>query len=148
MLRAALLTSIAVVASGCGAGGGSCSGGFCDKLTFGTGITGTGFTLVGETDTFSVATLGSSGQIWFRLESSKAFGNKAARLYINSPGTPPTPYWQKDYSGLQADAHLLLSTFRVTDKGTYDVVAYLVEQVGPDIGKETRVTNAQLVMTQ
>ena len=139
-----LLLTAALAASSCGGGGGSCSGGFCDGLTFGTGVTGTGFTLAGPSDTFSLAAQGSSGQIWFRLESATTFRTRAGRLYINYPGSPPVPYWQKDYAGLQSDGHLLLSSFRVTDKGSWDVVAYLVESSGT----ETRVANRELTITE
>lgn len=131
------------------AGKGTCgtAGGFCDKLAIGTSFTG--FTLNGEASSFSLAT--TSANLSFRLESSAEFGNRAARLYINYPasgGGRPTPYWQKDYTGLQSNGHILLSSFRVTDRGTYQVDAYLVEQVGPDIGKETFVASAPLTMTQ
>jgi hypothetical protein len=164
MHRRLLVTLTATLASACGpfgpttmtdagtpdAGRGTCgtSGGFCDKLALGTSFTG--FTLVGEASSFSLATTGG-GTLSFRLESSAEFGNRAARLYINYPpsgGGRPTPYWQKDYTGLQSNGHILLSSFRVTDRGTYQVDAYLVEQVGPDIGKETFVASAPLTMTQ
>jgi hypothetical protein len=36
----------------------------------------------------------------------------------------------------------------VTDAGSYIVQADLVEQVGPDIGKETHVIDEPLTMTQ
>lgn len=141
----ALTVLLVLAGSSCG-GGGTCVGGsFCDKLSLGTGSSG--FVLTGEGDSFSVATLGSSGQIWFRLESGAAFGNRAGRLYITyAQGN--SPYWQRDYSGLQSVAHLLLSSFRVTDPGSFTVKAYLVEQVGPDLGKETFVAEHALTMTK
>ena len=102
---------------------------------------------MGESSSFSVTTLGTTGQIWFRLESAQDMGGRAGRLYINY-AAGDTPYWQKDYLNPQSYGHILLSSFRVTDPGSYTVHAYLVEQVGPDIGKETHVIDAPLAMTQ
>jgi hypothetical protein len=123
-----------------GCGGGSDSS-YKNSLTFGTGLGGTGFDLIGESNTFSVSALGSQGQIYFKLESAADMGGRAVRLYIND-GT----YAQKDYSNPQSYGHYLLSSFRITDVGTFNVKALLVEQVGPDIGQETSVAQADITM--
>jgi hypothetical protein len=39
-----------------------------------------------------------------------------------------------------------LSSFRITDTGSFTVKGYLVEQVGPDIGKETFVAGSNISM--
>jgi hypothetical protein len=124
---------------------GACSGGSSDyknSLTFGTGLGGTGFDLIGESTTFSVAAMGSTGQIYFKLESAADMAGRAVRLYINS-GT----YAQKDYITPQSYGHILLSSFRITDVGAFTVEGDLVEQVGPDIGKETLVAQSTINMT-
>jgi hypothetical protein len=138
-----LACSLLLFASvGCGSGSS-----FQDSLRFGTGIGGNGFDLVGESSSFSVTTLGTTGQIYFRLESAQDMGSRAVRLYINY-AAGGVNYWQNDYPSIQSYGHIFLSSFRVTDAGSYIVQADLVEQVGPDIGKETQVISAPLTMTQ
>ena len=66
---------------------------------------------------------------------------RAVRIYIND-GT----YGTDDYETPQSYGHILLSSFRITDTGTFTVKGYLVEQVGPDIGKETLVAGANITM--
>jgi len=56
-------------------------------------------------------------------------------------------YGMEDYPSLQSYGHYLLSTFRITDTGTFTVKGYLVEQVGPDIGKETFVAGSTITTT-
>ena len=136
--------SLLLLFSSAGCGSGSS---FQDSLRFGTAIGANGVELVGESSAFSITALGTTGQIYFRLESAQDMGGRAARLYINY-AAGDAPYWQKDYPNPQSYGHILLSSFRVTDVGSYTVHAYLVEQVGPDIGKETHVIDAPLGMTQ
>jgi hypothetical protein len=63
------------------------------------------------------------------------------RIYIND-GT----YGTHDYLSQHSSAHILLSSFRITDTGSFTVKGYLVEQVGPDIGKETFVAGSNISM--
>ncbi len=120
--------------SGCGPVSGGTGDGFTDGLTFGTGVTGTGFTLSGESEAFALAT---TPVVWFRLESSANFDGRFVRLYLNK-------LEQKDFAGCaNPDAHLCLSQFSVSQPGTYNVDAYLVQTV-IDIGKETFVASATL----
>ena len=124
--------------SGCGSSKSSDSE-FSDSLTFGTSLGGTGFDLIGEGTSFSVAT--TTGTLWFKLESSADMAGRAVRLYIND-GT----YATKDYTNPQSYGHILLSSFRITDTGAFTVKGYLVEQVGPDIGKETFIASSTVNM--
>ena len=138
-LRCALflgLVSFAPVA-GCSGGG---SSDFKNSLTFGTGLSGKGFDLAGESTTFSIAMLGAGSQLYFRLESAEDMAGRAVRLYFDS-------ITNKDFTNPQSYGHILLSAFTITNPGTYTVQAYLVEQVGPDIGKETFVAQSVLTMT-
>ncbi len=128
--------SVLLLCAGCG-GGDS----FKNSLTFGTGIDGTGFGLVGEASTFSLAQTG--GTIWFRFESASDFDGRFVRLYLYSGSYP---YAQKDYVPPQKNGHILLSSFRATDPDTYSVRSYLVETI-IDIGKEDHVIDAPLSIT-
>ena len=48
----------------------------------------------------------------------------------------------------QKDYQMATSTYgRITDTGTFTVKGYLVEQVGPDIGKETFVAGSTITTT-
>jgi len=130
------LASFLVLAS---AGCGSSNSNFQDSLTFGTGLGGTGFDLLNPGTTFSVAA--TTGTIYFKLESAADMGGRAVRIYINGG-----LYGTHDYPSLQSYGHMLLSAFRITDTGSFDVKGYLVEQVGPDIGKETFVAGSTIAM--
>ena len=118
---------------------GNGGGGFSDRLTFGTAIGGNGFVLIGEGTSFSLA--GTKGTLWFKVESARDIGGQTIRLYVND-GT----YSTKDYAVTQASANLLLSSIRITDTGTFKVMAYMVQPVGPDIGKETLIAGTNIGM--
>ena len=113
-----------------------------DSLTFGTGIGGNGFDLVGEGTTCSIGIMGTEGTIYFKLES--AADMEHALVVFTSTMVPMA--WRTTRS-LQSYGHYLLSTFRMTDTGTFTVKGYLVEQVGPDIGKETFVAGSTITTT-
>jgi hypothetical protein len=130
VLGLACLASVSLTA--CGSGGDQ----FTNRLTFGTGIGGNGFDLVNEGTTFT-----ATPDIWFKLESAEDMAGRAVRLYING-GT----YGTKDYKPTQDYGHYFLSSFRITDVGTFTVKGNLVAQVGPDIGKETFIAEASLTM--
>ena len=132
------LISFFVLAS---AGCGSNNSDFKNSLTFGTGLGGTGFDLINPGTTFSVAAEGTTGAIYFKLESAADMASRAVRIYIND-GT----YGTHDYQNPQSYGHILLSSFRITDTGTFTVKGYLVENVGPDIGKETFVAGSNITM--
>lgn len=136
-MKSAILFLV-LLGAGCGGGGDS----FHDSLTFGTGLAGTGFDLVGESNTFSLAQTG--GTIWFRFESAADFDGRFVRLYLYSGSYP---YAQQDYVPPQKNGHILLSSFRATDPDTYSVKSYLVETI-IDIGKEDHVIDAPLTIMQ
>jgi len=111
-------------------------GQFKDELLFGTGLDGTGFGLSGTSDSFDLTRVST---VWFRLESAANFDGRFVRLYFNGAE-------QKDFSGCaNADAHICLSSFAVSTKGSYQVKAYLVKAV-VDIGQETLVTTRTLTL--
>ncbi len=140
--RNRMLLAITVAAglalSACGGSSGSGGDAFNNSLAFGTGITGNGFVLSGESTTFPVATTRTG--IYFRLESSANFDGRFVRLYFNN-------IENMDFSGCAgADAHICLANFSVSNPGTYVVKAYLVRPV-LDIGTETYVTQTTLTVT-
>lgn len=116
---------------------GPCGSEFCDGLKFGHAMSG--FQLSGESTTFDLSE--TTGTVYFRLESQADFSGRFVRLYINYASTN-TPYGQKDYTLPQSYGHITLSSFRITDQGTYDVKAYLVTNAGV----ETHVTTSTLTM--
>lgn|SRR5512145_1396010 len=113
---------------------------FKDQLTFGSALGPTGFDLINEGTSFSLAST-DGGTLWFKLESAQDMGGRAVRLYVNN-GT----YATKDYTNPQSYGHMLLSSFRITDTGSFSVKGLLVEQIGPDIGKETLVDESTVTM--
>ena len=146
-LAALAITSCGGLTKALDGGSSGCSTEFCDKLAFGTGIGGNGFQLVGENTSFSLAT--THGDITFRFESAEDSAGRAVRLYIYSGGgSSASPYWQKDYPVLQSYGHIYLSTFRITDPGSYEIRAYYVKDVGGGIGQETKVITAPITITQ
>jgi hypothetical protein len=146
MPKGALLAVLFLMGGMIGACGGGGGDSFSDKLTVGLGITGTGFDLAGEGTTFSVSELGSSS-LWFRLESAADLDGRFVRIYIDSLGNDGSsaPYGQKDYEPPQAYGHIFLSTFRITDPGSYRLRGFHVKTV-IDIGEETHVADTTLSM--
>lgn len=136
-LRALVLGLVCLASlsfTACGSGGDQ----FSNKLTFGTGIGqgGDSFALVNEGTIFT-----APADIWYKLESAEDMAGRTVRLYIND-GT----YATKDYPAAQDYGHYQLSSFRITDVGTFTVKANLVAQVGPDMGKETFVAQSTLTV--
>jgi len=147
MKRFLALAFVAVLCAAptCGTSGGS-DGDYTNQLEFGQGLDNTGYDLVAKGGSQP------TGTIWFRLEHANARGDRFVRLYVNYPGSggsgqPPIPYGQHDFTPGAPGDHIMLSSFRVTDPGTYEVAAYLVEEV-VDIGEETLVIKAPLTVTE
>jgi hypothetical protein len=111
---------------------------FSDSLTFGTGIGGNGFDLVGEDTTFSLQDL-VGGRLSFRLESEADIDSRFVRLYFNDISNV-------DFSAPQTYGHIFLSSFPVLYPGTYRVKAYYVNTV-IDIGVETWVASETITVT-
>lgn len=129
------------------AASGACSsstdadGDFADGLTIGTGMSG--FNLIGEGSTSSLSATGG-GTLYFRLESASDIGTRFVRLYIYGSGG--APYGQKDVVPPQSYGHILLSSFRITDAGSYEVRGYLVDTSSGIT--ETRIATATVTVTQ
>ncbi|MFA6032543.1 MAG: hypothetical protein WC889_06560 [Myxococcota bacterium] len=131
-----LIVSLAIMIqlAGCGS-----QNQFTNSLTFGTGIGGNGFSLVGESTSFSLKAL-AGNPIYFRLESEADVDGRFLRLYFND-------IYNKDYTLPQSYGHITLSSFPITNTGTYVIKAYYVKTV-IDIGQETWITTSTITVTQ
>ena len=112
---------------------------FSNSLRFGTGVAAPDyFTLVGESSSFSLAALGDS-PVWFRLESAEDINKRFVRLYFDD-------ITNKDFTPPQDYGHIMLSSFSVSNPGTFQVKGFYVKTV-IDIGEETFVASAPLTIT-
>ena len=122
------------------------AGPFSDKLSVGTGFSGT--SLTGEAATFSLGTAGRV-TLFYRVESAAggfgkvngtSTGLRFARLYINS-------LEQKDSTAPSVRTqHINIDSFRVSNPGTYTIRAFRVDPVN-DIGVETFVGATTITVT-
>ena len=135
-IRKSVLFVALLAAAGCGDPDPQES--FSNSLRFGTGLGGNGFDLVGEAKTFSLAKLDGK-PLYFRLESVEDIDGRFVRLYFDD-------LTNKDFTAVQEYGHITLSSFAVTNAGTYDVKGFYVQTV-IDIGKETLVASATLGVT-
>ena len=115
-----------------GTGGSVATVVYKNSLTFGTGLSSTGSDLVSVGSTFS------TGQIYFRLESTDDMAGRAVRIAINGGA-----YSQKDYANPQASGHTLLSSFSITDVGTFTIDGSLVGS-----SQETDIASALVTITK
>lgn len=97
---------------------------FTDKLTFGTSVDYTNFTLGGEGSTFSV----SPGNVVFRMESAEDFNGNSVKFVINKDGIK---YSTEIYSNNpKPTGHIFITTLNYALKGSYSVSAYIVKSSG------------------
>jgi hypothetical protein len=97
---------------------------FTDKLTFGTSVNYSDFTLVGEGSSFSI----SPGNVAFRLESSEEFVGNSVKFVINKDGIK---YSTEIYSNNpKPTGHIFITTLNYGLKGSYSVSAYIVKSSG------------------
>ena len=100
---------------------------FVNKLTFGTSINYSNFTLNGEGASFSTV----PGNVAYRLESSEDFDSNALKFVIKKDGiiysteifaTNPVPY-----------GHIFMTTLNYALAGSYSVSAYIQKTTGDQI---------------
>jgi hypothetical protein len=108
---------------------------FTNKLTFGTSINYSDFTLGGESASFSV----TPGNVSFRLESEEDFNGNPIKFVILKNGsaystdihsTNPTP-----------TGHIFMTTKNYAQTGTYSVTAYIQKT-----GGDKTIANASFTM--
>jgi hypothetical protein len=91
---------------------------FTNKLTVGTGMNVTTFTLIGEGTTFSKT--GSATTIYYRLESAADYGGAGISVKIEKQtGSTFTTLVTYPYSNPQNYGHIIMSAFAIVDAGTY-----------------------------
>jgi hypothetical protein len=93
---------------------------FSNKLTLGTGWNTSNYSdLIGVGTSFTASTA-----IYFRLESADDLGGSMVRIKIDKQDG--TAYLSHDYTNPQSYGHIFLSSFTVTDPGSYKATGILV----------------------
>jgi hypothetical protein len=97
---------------------------YTNKLTLGTGMNATNFTLTGEGTTFTRTT--GSAMIYYRLESAADFGGAGISIKIEKQsGTSYTLVGTYPYANPQNYGHIIMSAFAVADVGTFRATGLL-----------------------
>jgi len=111
---------------------------FTNKLTIGTGMNG--FDLIGEGTTFSLAATG--GNLYFRFENSSDFNGQTARIQtFYAGGGPYGGTADKDVAAV--NGHIVVSGFRITNTGSYQVQGSSVPVGG---GSQTQIATVDITM--
>lgn len=103
---------------------GSGSDQYTNKLTLGTGMNATNFTLTGEGTSFTRAS--GSAMIYYRLESAADYGGAGISIRIEKQsGSSYTTVGTYAYANPQNYGHIIMSAFAVTDVGSYRATGLL-----------------------
>ena len=93
---------------------------FTNKIELGTGVNQTNpFILTGIGTTFS-----ANATIYFRLESKDDMGGSTVKIQVNKSDGSSYASW--NYPAAQSYGHIMVSSFRITDAGSYTVTGILV----------------------
>jgi len=96
---------------------------FTNKLTLGTGMDG--FTITGETTNFSLA--GGYVTIFWRLESSADMAGSNVNIVIHDLSSSSTVNdFTFTFTNPQSYGHIMLSSFRFSNSGSFKATAILV----------------------
>ncbi len=97
---------------------------YSNKLTLGTGMNATNFTLSGETTTFT--RVGGTVPIFYRLESAADLGGAAVSIKIEKQtGGTYTTVVTYPYTNPQAYGHIIMAAFALGDAGSYRATGLL-----------------------
>jgi hypothetical protein len=108
---------------------------FTDKLTFGTSIKYTDFTLIGEGSTFSI----SPGNVAYRLESKEDFNGNPVKFVIKKDGqTYSTEIFSNNP---KPTGHIFMTTLNYAQKGSYSVTAYIQKATDQSVASGTFTMN-------
>jgi hypothetical protein len=100
---------------------------FTNKLTFGTSVNYTDFTLTGEGSSFSI----SPGNVVYRLESEEDFSNNPVKFVIKKDGIA---YSTEIFTNNpKPTGHIFITTKNYGLKGSYSVSAYIQKTSGDQI---------------
>lgn len=123
-LKFTLLASLLLFAFSCKK---SDSTTFTNKLTFGTSINYTDFTLGGEGTSFSIA----PGNVAYRLESSEDFNGNPVKFVITKSGiTYDTEIFSNNP---KPTGHIFMTTLNYALAGSYSVTAYIQKTTGDQV---------------
>jgi hypothetical protein len=114
-----LLLLVLILAGACAKKDSSSTSEFSNSLKLGTGMNASNFTLTGEGTVFQHGTA-----IYFRLESGNDMGGSTVRISVNKVGT--SDYVNHDYPALQSYGHITMSSFSVSDPGSYTATGILL----------------------
>ncbi|MBN1398138.1 MAG: hypothetical protein JXA06_08935 [Bacteroidetes bacterium] len=96
---------------------------FTNKLTLGTGMDG--FTITGETTNFNLT--GGSVTIFWRLESSADMAGSNVNIVIHDLSSSSTANdISFTFTNPQSYGHIMLSSFALTNSGSYKATGILV----------------------
>jgi hypothetical protein len=99
-------------------------GKFVNKLTFGTSVNYSDFTLNGEGSSFSI----SPGNVAFRLESEEDYNGNPIKFVILKDGMA---YSTEIYSNNpKPTGHIYITTLNYGQTGSYSVTAYIQKSSG------------------
>jgi hypothetical protein len=97
---------------------------YSNKLTLGTGMNASNFTLTGEGSVFTRS--GAAATIYYRLESAADFGGAGVSLKIEKQsGSSYTVVGTYPYANPQNYGHIIMSAFNVADIGSYRATGLL-----------------------
>lgn len=97
---------------------------YTNKLTLGTGMNASNFTLAGEGTVFTRS--GGSAMIYYRLESAADYGGAGISIRIEKQsGSSYTTVGTYPYANPQNYGHIIMSAFAVTDAGSYRATGLL-----------------------
>jgi hypothetical protein len=97
---------------------------YTNKLTLGTGMNASNFTLTGEGTTFTRSS--GSATIYYRFESAADFGGAGISIKIEKQsGSSYTLVGTYPYANPQNYGHIIMSAFVVADVGTFRATGLL-----------------------
>lgn len=119
-----LVVLLVLLLSGCKKDDPTSSDQFTNKLTLGTGMNASNFTLIGEGTVFT--RVGNSATIYYRLESAADFGGAGVSIKIEKQsGSSYTVVGTYAYSNPQSYGHIIMSSFGVSDIGSFRATGLL-----------------------
>ena len=91
---------------------------YTNKLTVGSGMNASNFTLIGEGS--ALARTGPVTTVYYRLESAADFAGAGITIKVEKQtGSTYTAVASYPYSNPQAYGHIIMSAFAVVETGTY-----------------------------
>lgn len=97
---------------------------FTNKITLGTSMTASTFTINGQSTTFT--RLGGTATIYFRLESAVDVGGSGVSIKVEKQsGSSYTVVGTYAYANPQGYGHIVMSSFTISEAGSYRITGLL-----------------------